>query len=52
LVNRVLERDLVAFLGVGPNSRTTIVDVHGQDCFQAMYHEEGREARGTTRCGT
>jgi hypothetical protein len=52
LVDRVLQRDLFAFLGVGSKSRTTIVQVRGQNCFQAMYHEEGREARGMTRCGT
>jgi hypothetical protein len=51
LVDRVLERDLVAFLGVGLYSSTGVVDVNGQDRFGAMYHDVGRETGGTTRCG-
>jgi hypothetical protein len=50
-VDRVLEHSLVAFLGVGSYPWTTVVDVRGQDCFRAMHHEEGCEARGETWCG-
>jgi GTPase SAR1 family protein len=43
---------LVSFLGVSPYSQTTVVDVHGQDRFEAMHHEQGRESRGSARCAT
>jgi hypothetical protein len=50
LVDHVLECDLVAFVNVGLYSWTAVVNVCGQDCFRAMYHEKGHEACGTTRC--
>jgi hypothetical protein len=51
LIDGVLERDLISFLGVGSYSRAAIVDARGQHRFAAMHHEEGREPHGLAQCG-
>jgi hypothetical protein len=42
---------LISFLGVSPHLRASVVDVCGQDRFEAMHHEEGCEPRGSAQCG-
>lgn len=52
LIDSILEHDLVPVLGVYLDSQAVVVDVRREDNFRPMYHEEQREAGGSTRCGS